>query len=181
MSFVGVSIKPHLSPQELIEVLKKLETSAEPSYYFLRWSHRVSGFWQRRFIDFSSLTEDIGDYLKANQVDKSQSLEAFPSPEGQMFNSQIELRWKKKAANYEVLLLSATGSQEDYPEFQLLGNDWKVVNRNAHLYGSGQTKTETRFPKKFEYQNIEIGQRYFRDSQTATVHFVALTVSKKND
>lgn len=177
MSFVGVNPQV-LSSQELIQVLEKLETSAEPTYYFLRWSHRVSGFWQRRFEEFPSLAEDICDRLKADQVDKSQPLEAFPSPEGQMFNSQLELRWKKKGANYEILLLSATGSQEDYPEFQLVGNDWKVVKRNAHLYASGPTQTETRFPKKFDHQDIKVAQRYFMDSQTATVHFVALTLQQ---
>lgn len=175
MSFVGVNPQV-LSPQELIQVLENLETSAEPSYYFLRWSHRVSGFWQRRFEKFSSLAEDICDHLNVNQIKA-----VFPSPEGQMFNNQLELRWKKKQANYEVLLLSETGTQKDYPEFQLIGNGWKVVNRNAHLYASGQTKTETRFPKKFDHKDIKVAQRYFMDSQTATVHFVALTVSSKND
>jgi hypothetical protein len=172
MSFVGVNPQV-LSPQELIQVLEKLETSAEPSYYFLRWSHRVSGFWQRRFEEFPSLAEDIGDRIIVNQIEA-----AFPSPEGQMFNNQLELRWKKKQANYEVLLLSATGSQKDYPEFELVGNDWKVVNRNAHLYASGSTQTETRFPKKFDHQDIKVAQRYFMDSQTATVHFVALTLQQ---
>jgi hypothetical protein len=175
MSFVGVNPQV-LSLEELIQVLEKLETSAKPSYYFLRWSHRVSGFWQRRLEEFSSLAEDISDRIIVNQIEA-----AFPSLEGQMFNSQIELRWKKKKANYEVLLLSATGSQEDYPDFHLVGNDWKVVNRDAHLYASTPTQTETRFPKKFDHQDIKVAQRYFMDSQTATVHFVALTVSRKND
>lgn len=175
MSFVGVNPQV-LLPQELIQVLEKLETSAEPSYYFLRWSHRVSGFWQRRFEEFPSLAEDISDRISVNQIEA-----AFPSLEGEMFNSQIELRWKKKEAKYEVLLLSATGSQEDYPEFQLVGNGWQVVNRDAHLYASTPTQTETRFPKKFDHQDIKVAQRYFMDSQTATVHFVALTVSSKND
>lgn len=180
MSFVGVNPQV-LSPQELIQLLEKLETSAEPSYYFLRWSHRVSGFWQRRFEEFPSLTEDIRTRLKVDRVDKSQPLEVFPSPEGQMFNSQLEVRWKKKQANYEILLLSTTGSKENYPEFQRVGNDWKVVKRNAHFYGSTPTQTETRFPKKFDHQDIKIAQSYFMDSQTATVHFIALTVSSKND
>ena len=172
MSFVGVNSQV-LSPQKLIQVLEKLETSAKPSYYFLRWPHRVSGFWLRRFEKFPSLAEDIGERINSKQIEA-----AFPSPEGQMFNNQLELRWKKKQANYEILLLSATGSQEDYPEFQLVGNDWKVVNRNAHLYASGPTQTETRFPKKFDHQDIKVAQRYFMDSQTATVHFVALTLQQ---
>ncbi|HAA31889.1 MAG TPA: hypothetical protein DCE56_34560 [Cyanobacteria bacterium UBA8553] len=173
MSFVGVNSQV-ISPQELIQVLEKLETSAKPSYYFLRWSHRVSGFWQRRFEEFPSLAADTGDRINVKQIEA-----AFPSPEGQMFNNQLELRWKKKQANYEVLLLSATGSKEDYPDFQLVGNDWKVVNRNAHLYASGPTQTETRFPKKFDDQDIKVAQRYFMDSQTATVHFVALTLQQQ--
>jgi hypothetical protein len=178
MSFVGVT--QHLSPEALIQLLEKFD-SAETSYYFLRWNHKVSGIWQRHFKEFPSLAEDVCHRLKANQVDKSQPLEAFPSPEGQMFNSQLELRWKKKKANYEILLLSAVGFKEDYPELESVGNNWKVVNRNAHFYASTPTQTETRFPKKFDYEDIKVSQRYFQDKDTATVHFVALTVSNKND
>lgn len=179
MSFVGVN-QQALSPEALIQLLEKLE-STEPSYYFLRWTHRVSGIWQRRLEQFPSLIEDIRDRLKANRVNESQPLEAFPSPEGQMFNSQLELRWKQKKANYEVLLLSAADSQQDYPDFKPVGNSWQVVERDAYLYAAEPTQTETRFPKKFDYPNIKVGQRYFKDTQTAIVHFVALTVSSKND
>lgn len=180
MSFVGVC--QQVLPQELIQHLEKLEAvEAECSYYFLRWAHRVSGIWQRRFKQFPSLVDDMRDRLKANQISDSQPLAAFPSPEGQMFNSQVELRWKQKGANYEVLLLNATGSQQDYLEFQLVGNDWKVVERDAHLYASTPTQTETRFPKKFDHQDVKVAQRYFMDSRTATVHFVALTVNSKHD
>ncbi len=177
MSFVGVSPQA-IPPQDLIALLEKLEIVAT-SYYFLRWAHRVSGIWQRRFEQFPTLAEDIRDRL-ANPVDKSQSLEAFPSPEGQMFNSQLELRWKQKGANYEVLLLSANGSNQDYSKFQPVGSDWQVVERDAYLYASTPTQTETRFPRRFDYQDIKVAQRYFKDSKTATVHFVALTVSSKN-
>ncbi|GGA44723.1 hypothetical protein CYANOKiyG1_63520 [Okeania sp. KiyG1] len=42
---------------------------------------------------------------------------------------------------------------------------------------------ETRFPRKFKVErdnyNIDIAQRYFIDAQTATVHFVALTIESK--
>ena len=187
MSFVGVSPQA-IPPQDLIALLEKLEIVAKPSYYFLRWAHRVSGIWQRRFEQFPTLAEDIHDRLQdirarrlqANRVDKSQSLEAFPSPEGQMFNSQLELRWKQKGANYEVLLLSASGSRQDYSKFQPVGSDWQVVERDAYLYASTPTQTETRFPRKFDYPDIKVAQRYFKDSETATVHFVALTVSSKN-
>lgn len=179
MSFVGVN-QQDLSPEALIQLLEKLD-STETSYYFLRWNHKVSGIWQRRPKQFSALVEDIGDRLRTDQVDQSQPLEAFPCPEGQLFNSKFELRWKKKGAKYKILLLSAIGSQKDYPEFQLVGNGWKVVNRDACLYASTPTQIETRFPKKFDHHNIKVSQRYFKDSQTAIVHFVALTVSNKND
>lgn len=152
MSFVGV--KQLSSVEELRELL--IKKSSKPSYYFLRWTHKVSGI-------VAQLTSD------------------FPSPEGQMFNADWELRWKQRKNGYEVLLLSNNGAE---PGFTKVGQNWETQLRKAHVYGSKaqvDRSEETRFPKEFITENIGIAQRYFRDSQTATVHFVALTVSNKND
>lgn len=145
MSFVG--IKKVSSVEELRELLT--QRSSQPSYYFLRWAHKVSGFVEQLPLD-------------------------FPSPEGQMFNADWELRWKRQKTGYEVLLLSDAGAE---PGFTSVGQNWDTQLRQAHAYHS----IETRFPKEFIAEGVDIAQRYFRDSQTATVHFVALTVSKKND
>ena len=70
------------------------------------------------------------------------------------------------------MFLSINGQNS---EFQPLGKDWQIEERNAHFY----QKTETRFPKGFDYpEDLNIKQRYFQDKTTATVHFVALTVEK---
>lgn len=143
-AFVGVSEKL-LSEEELRHLLEAPSTT--PTYYFLRWADKVSGI-----ID---------------------SLKDFPSPEGQMFNSDRELRWKQQGQMFSVLLLSTTGLE---PGFRAIGEKWQFQQREAHIYPT----TETRFPKEFQHRNVNIAQRYFIDAQTATVHFVALTVVKKS-
>ncbi|MGJ5632332.1 hypothetical protein [Nostoc sp. CALU 1950] len=144
--FVGVSTK-FLSVPELLDLIKKLAT--EPSYYFLRWTHKVSKDWE----------------VAPTETD-------FPMIEGQMFNQNSELRWKQKRRDsYEVLLLSVAG---EYPDFERVGEDWQTQDRDAHLY----SHTETRFPKGFPSKKLDIAQRYFIDKKTTTVHFVALTVGK---
>ncbi|MFK0735103.1 MAG: hypothetical protein ACFKPT_09985 [Gloeotrichia echinulata GP01] len=144
--FVGV--KKALSVTQLLDLIQNLAT--ESSYYFLRWTHKVSGIIQ------DSPTE----------VEWKQMIE------GQMFNPQLELRWKQKRKDsYEVLLLSVAG---EYSDFIPVGKDWQTQDRNAHLHS--HSPTETRFPKGFPAQKLDIYQRYFIDKQTATVHFVALTI-----
>lgn len=149
-AFVGVKQVP--SAEELTQLLEKLP---EPSYYFLRWPHEVSGIVK--------------------------TLSKFPSPEGQMFNSQFELRWKQQGSGYELLFLGKV--QPDAAQgFQEIGSDrkprepvqWKIIDRLAYLYRSD----ETRFPQNFLYEDIKIGQRYFIDAKTSTTHFVALTVTE---
>lgn len=144
-AFVGISQKL-LSADELQNLISKLANDS--SYYFLRWANRVSG------------------------VVKEKDPDSFPSPEGQMFNTDLELRWKqKRQALYEVLLLSSIN--DDYPDFEPLTQEWETEDRDAYFY----PKTETRFPKGFIYpKELNIAQRYFRDKKTATVHFVALTI-----
>ncbi|MEA5506223.1 hypothetical protein VB735_24530 [Halotia wernerae UHCC 0503] len=170
MCFVGVS-KQSLSAKELIELLEKFPTP--PSYYFLRWTHRVGGFWLRRSQDskYSSLEIDIGDRLQQNSTNLQP--EAFPSPEGQLFNSVLEVRWKQKQGEYEVLLLS---SQDEQDNFRPIKGNWEFLEQNALLH----SPKETRFPKNLNSEDVNIAQRYFRDSNTATVHFVALTVKNHN-
>jgi hypothetical protein len=142
-AFVGYKEQP-LSEQDLLKLIK--ESKTENTYFFLRWTHKVSG-----------ITKNIPD--------------KFPMLEGQMFNSDFELRWKYKSKNsYDVLLLSVNGANSD---FQPLGKDWQTEERKAYFYPD----TETRFPKGFDYpNNLNIRQRYFLDKQTSTVHFVALTI-----
>lgn len=144
--FVGVSTEL-LSVPELLKLITKLAT--QPSYYFLRWTHKVSKDWE----------------LAPTETD-------FPMIEGQMFNQNSELRWKQKRKDsYEVLLLSVAGES---PDFIKVDGDWQTQDRDAHLYSSN----ETRFPKGFPSKKLDIAQRYFIDKKTATVHFVALTVGK---
>jgi hypothetical protein len=132
---------------ESVEELRSLiqQFQSEKSCFFLRWPHRVSGFCR-------NLPDD------------------FPSPEGQVFDSQKELRWKQQSKGYSVLLLSASEAHE---EFEPVGKAWDVQVQDAPIY----PKTETRFPKGINDQQVNISQRFFADPQTATVHFVALKVS----
>lgn len=143
-AFVGN--KENISESELRTLLDNYK--GDECYYFLRWADRVSG-----------VIENLPNSL---------------SPEGQMFNADLEIRWKQKRGNYDVLLLSEYDN--DYPEFH--GFDrfpqaWQAETRNAKFY----TATETRFPKGFVYpKNLNISQRYFKDRATGIVHFVALTI-----
>jgi hypothetical protein len=125
------------------------KSSTQPNCYFLRWPHQVK--W-------------IENYEKL--------LEEFPSPEGQMFNYDREFRWKQQGQHFSILLLSTTGSE---PGFKPIEQNWKIQQRDAHIYPAN----ETRFPKGLSSTNVDIAQRYFMDADTATVHFVALTVAKK--
>lgn len=144
--FVGFSEKD-LSVKVLLEIIEPLLSPS--SYYFLRWTDRVSGIIQEK-----------------------PTAEDFPMLEGQMFNYEYELRWKyKHQSHYELLLLSTKG---EHPSFTPLGKTWVIEEHNAHIYSA----TETRFPKDFHTTNVDVAQRYFRDKKTATVHFVALTTKR---
>jgi hypothetical protein len=152
--------KPNVSQDDLKMLLEKLAT--QPSYYFLRSAHAVSGICRK-------LPEE------------------FPTFEGQMFNADCELRWKKQKSGYDVLVLSRV--EVDIEDMQpVLTHDqtshWEISDFNAYFY-----KDETKFPNGFTYkglddENIEpetihVGQRYFKDKNTAIVHFTALTVKEK--
>jgi hypothetical protein len=138
--FVGQCI---LSEPELKQLLQD-KAVKQPSYYFLRWFHQVSGFLEQLPRDFSCI-------------------------EGQMFNSDLEIRWKKAGDKYKVLLLSTVGSESG---FIPLGDNWEMKQFNAFVY----PETETRFPKSIKAEKLNLNQRYFFNSHTATVHFTALTV-----
>jgi hypothetical protein len=135
------------SAEALRSLLQQHQT--EKSCFFLRWPHKVSGFCR-------TLPPD------------------FPRPEGQLFDSQKELRWKQQGKGYSVLLLSASGPQ---PGFHPISGTWTYQDQEAHLY----PPKETRFPRGIDDlvngKQINVNQRYFSDLQTATVHFVALKVS----
>jgi hypothetical protein len=143
MSFVG--IKQLSSVDELRELLT--QKADQDSYYFFRWFHKVSG-----------IVKDLPS--------------EFPSSEGQMFNSECELRWKQNKNGYEVLLLSQADLDLD---FTPVGKSWETQLRDAEVYSN----SETRFPNQFNNECPNIAQRYFIDKQTSTVHFVALTVNIK--
>jgi hypothetical protein len=148
-----VGFKQVSSSVELKTLLDKLV--ADKSYYFVRSPHAVSGICMNLPLD-------------------------FPGFEGQMFNADRELRWKKQANQYELLILSRV--EADLEGFEQLTEEWQICDRPACFHDIEETK----FPKSFIYQgendekidskNISIAQRYFQDQKTTTVHFVALTI-----
>lgn len=154
-----VYVRSRLSPDEVKKLLEELAT--EESYYFVRLPHAVSGICMK-------LPEEF-----------------FPGFEGQMFNADRELRWKKQGSAYETLLLSRV--ETDLEGFEPIDKDceWQICDRTAYFHPLDEPK----FPKTFIYKgkndekiesnDISIGQRYFQDQRTATVHFVALTVRSK--
>jgi hypothetical protein len=131
-----------------LETLIKHYGGQSQSYYFLRWPHCVSG-----------ITVELP--------------EAFFSAEGQLFNAMTELRWQRRGTGYSVLLLSSGVDVAD--GFIAIPGDWEICDRTAHFYD----KNDARFPKSFTYpDHLSIYQRYFLDTKTSTVHFVALTVAE---
>ena len=135
------------------------QVSNSQSYYFLRYSHAVSGICRK-------LPNQRGEI------------------EGQLFNSICEIRWKKYKSGYEVLILSQ--QKFNLEEFEKLTGNWIICDKNAYWH----KPEETRFPKGFTFkgennqfikpEDISIKQRYFKDSTTATIHFVALTVNSND-
>ncbi|MGH1394844.1 MAG: hypothetical protein ACRAVC_12575 [Trichormus sp.] len=174
--FVGV--KTAKSVDELLDLMKKLAT--ESSYYFLRWTHKVSG-----------ITEKQPTEAELQQI-----------IEGQMFNYLCELRWKKKDKDsYEMLLLTIDENHHSFmPIKKIKDKDkqkepWRIEPNNPEKFPSyaypayGYRPDETRFPKGFDYSetlDIRLGkdnkkqpklaQRYFIDAETSAVQFVALTL-----
>lgn len=136
-----VSQKSDIAIVELLQLLK----SRSDTYYFLRYVDKVSGF----------ITQDkLPDTL---------------SPEGQMFDKKLELRWKKRGAKYDVLWL---GIEEPTNNFKVIAGSWQYEDRDALVY----PETETRLPKGIKSGSVNVGQRYFRDACTDTIHFIALRI-----
>ncbi|MEQ9236098.1 hypothetical protein [Coleofasciculus sp. E2-BRE-01] len=169
--FVGVC-QDLLTGTELIELVQQQATA--PSYYFLRWSHQVSGIVEK-------LPDD------------------FPSSEGQMFNCDRELRWKRQNDRYSVLVLSNTGEVTGFKSIIKDRDDlresekesyWKTEQRPAYGYPTNETRFPRSliYPKSLDVRNNQpsqknqpkLAQRYFIAQPTATVHFVALTVEMPN-
>ncbi|MEH1910174.1 MAG: hypothetical protein V7L05_32060 [Nostoc sp.] len=157
------SILGYIYHQQLV-ALDQLDTlitqvSNSQSYYFLRYSHAVSGIC-------SELPSERGEI------------------EGQVFNAICEMRWKKQKSGYEVLILSQ--QKFNLEEFEVLTCNWIICDRDAYWYDP----KEARFPKGFTFkgennqsikpEDVSIKQRYFKDSNTATIHFVALTVNEND-
>ncbi|MEH1945147.1 MAG: hypothetical protein V7L01_33700 [Nostoc sp.] len=135
------------------------QVSNSQSYYFLRYSHAVTGICRK-------LPHERGEI------------------EGQLFNPICEIRWKKYKSGYEVLILSQ--QEFNLEGFENLNGNWEICDRDAYWHNP----EETRFPKGFTFKDenhqainpkdISIKQRYFKDSTTATIHFVALTVNEND-
>ncbi|MBF2063628.1 MAG: hypothetical protein IGS39_04235 [Calothrix sp. C42_A2020_038] len=138
--------KQLVSPQELQTLIDNL---SHQSYYFLRYSHAVSGIC-------ASLPSERGEI------------------EGQMFNATCELRWKKYKSGYEVLILSK--QEYTYEGFQPVAGNWEIYEHNAYWYDQNETKFPKGFVFQ-GVKSDPIKQRHFQDSTTATVHFVALTIN----
>lgn len=159
--------------EELQKLLKEL--AGEETYYFLRSPHAVSGICMK-------LPEE------------------FPTAEGQIFNTNYELRWKKRKSDYDVLILSKSNLEREsfkLEGFEQVSGNWETSDFDAYFYNNkpeSRTKFPTKFPKGFTFKGLEneeiepkaisIGQRYFKDKDTAIVHFIALTIlgeiSQKN-
>ena len=141
--------------QPLSEELQITVSSTKPAY-FLKWVHRVSGI-------VNSL-EDLPA--------------AFPSPEGQMFTETISLRWQQRGNQYDAIIFSSKPLEE--VEWQpIADNDHPVTWETRLLPALPHDDQNPQYPNRFVYQGISkkhICQRYFRDAQTGTVHFVALAL-----
>lgn len=139
-----------ISPAPLsISALKALVDGCVGSdgWLFLRWPHKV-------------------DLLPV--ADKTE--EDLVCWEGQAFNQSRELRWKRKGDGYDVLLLSESGGDK---ALSPLEGTWETKVLDAKAY----PKTETRLPKSVSIpKELDLGQRYFIDAETACVQFIALRV-----
>ncbi len=130
-----------------LDELKQQLQVDKTAYYYLQYVDRIEGF-------------------------SCQLPERPLSPEGRMFNASLELRWTRRGDNYDLVWL---GTQPPPGEFQTMAGDWEYCDRPAKTY----LPTETRLPKGVpEFpSDFDLQQRYFRDRNTAIVHFVALTVN----
>jgi hypothetical protein len=145
MSYVASAIVQ--SETELRSLLGKYQRNT--NYYFLRWTHKVSGI--------------------------QMELAGFPSPEGQLFNAELELRWKQtQQGYYSVLLLSQNVLLDAL--FEPLPGEWKHEDHEILMHD----RRNPQYPNGFSYdpavQPDRIRQRYFRNVKTLAVQFIALTL-----
>jgi hypothetical protein len=161
MSEELVGTKTVDSIDSLRSLLAKLADKGD-CYYFARWPHGVSG-----------MEKAIDDLSPSSK--KSPEKEFEGSPEGQMFSSKFEVRWKQNHTGYELLLLHCEQSVSKW-QFTPIGQSWIVSDAlNTCFYDID----ETRFPQEFQIAGkAKLYQRYFQDKDTATVHFVALMLAK---
>jgi hypothetical protein len=120
-----------------------------PSGHFLRWVHQVSGMRSGLPTEFSSL-------------------------EGQAFNIERELRWRQEGTHYAVLLLSQVDIKPQ-DDFQALPGNWQTETKGALCHNPKNPQ----YPNQFHYDDgieSQLRQCYFRNGDTSTVHFVALTL-----
>lgn len=91
------------------------------------------------------------------------------SPEGHMFDQKVELRWQKRGDKYDLLWL---GIEKPPNNFKNIAGKWQCKDRDALVYPD----TEARLPKGIKSGSVNIGQRYFSDACTDTIHFIALRI-----
>ena len=130
------------------QLLELIQQCSGDRFFFLRSSHQVSGIVSE--------------------------LPLVLSLEGQVFNNQLELRWKAEKQSYRVLLLSRTIELEGFTK---IAGDWQTEDHPALLHD----RRNPQYPNLFRYPlglEKRIQQRYFRDATTGIVHFVALTVKE---
>ncbi|NJR49868.1 MAG: hypothetical protein HC780_10185 [Leptolyngbyaceae cyanobacterium CSU_1_3] len=123
----------------------------EPTYYFLRQTHQVSGILQ----EFPEKLDVL---------------------EGQLFNAEFEVRWKcnPQQKGYSVLVLSRSSLKDS--SLKPLPGQWESEDHSILLH---DPKTP-QYPNGFTYKEgvdvSRIYQRYFRNVDTFAVQFIALTV-----
>lgn len=140
-----VGTKSQVSATELQALIQQLSKAI----YFGRTVDKVSGFCTN--FDPEKLT-----------------------PTGQVFNQTAEIRWQQKGDSYDILWLGIEPAQLP-PGFTAMEGDWccDLQDLQAKVY----PPTETKLPRRLRNlpDEIDIKQRYFRDRQTSTIHFTALT------
>lgn len=156
MSEASVSVsQKKVDAETLVELIERY--ISPDGWTFLRWPHRVKMLPLKETQDFNCW-------------------------EGQAFDRSCELRWKRQKEGeeekYNILLLSSTARTAKNAEkkditWNNVGHRWSEEVVDAVPY----PKAETRFPKGVNMPDaLTLEQRYFRDSQTACVQFVALKV-----
>ena len=152
MTYVGYStVESEADFRNLFQLDRNGHADASEEYFFfLRSLHQVSGI-----IPPSELPDQL-------------------SPEGQMFSAQAELRWKKSAQGYDVLWLGQKPPANE-TAFTPINRPWEIEDHTAMLHD----RKTPQFPNLFRYPKglkQRVGQRYFRDTSTSIVHFIALTI-----